>query len=183
MSHTDMALDETDSATTAASSAAPGELAASALASASASSHSLDEPEPEQESEPASKRLLQSATNDSGHEQRSTGASPGPIEAEPIEAQPSETEPTETEHFLCGLSNLGNTCFMNSALQCVGHIPELADYFVSGTYRSEVNRTNPLGMQGAVALAYGRLVQAMWSAGRGVYAPRGFKQTIAQWAP
>ncbi|KAJ2595068.1 hypothetical protein GGF39_003969 [Coemansia sp. RSA 1721] len=147
--HTDMALDETDSATTLTSSTAPGELAAPASTcspSGPDSSKWLAEPE----------------------RQKSTAASP---------------EPTQTDHFLCGLSNLGNTCFMNSALQCIGHIPELADYFVSGTYRSEVNRSNPLGMQGSVALAYGRLAQAMWSAGRGVYAPRGFKQTIAQWAP
>lgn len=33
---------------------------------------------------------------------------------------------------LCGLSNLGNTCFMNSALQCLSNTTELTKYFLYG---------------------------------------------------
>ncbi|GAB1526758.1 hypothetical protein RhiTH_009930 [Rhizoctonia solani] len=37
---------------------------------------------------------------------------------------------------------------MNSALQCLTHIPELEEYFLSGLYKQELNYDNPLGMQG-----------------------------------
>lgn len=46
---------------------------------------------------------------------------------------------------LTGLLNLGNTCFMNSAIQCLVHTPEFATYFRED-YHQEINWQNPLGM-------------------------------------
>lgn len=46
---------------------------------------------------------------------------------------------------LTGLLNLGNTCFMNSAIQCLVHTPEFAKYFRED-YHQEINWQNPLGM-------------------------------------
>jgi hypothetical protein len=84
---------------------------------------------------------------------------------------------------LCGLSNLGNTCFMNSALQCVSNVRALTEYFLRDEYISHINRDNPLGMKGDVAQAYGELMKEMWSGKTNFCAPKSLKHSVARYAP
>uniref|UniRef100_A0AAQ6AGK0 Ubiquitin carboxyl-terminal hydrolase 4 n=1 Tax=Amphiprion ocellaris TaxID=80972 RepID=A0AAQ6AGK0_AMPOC len=90
---------------------------------------------------------------------------------------------SQSQPGLCGLSNLGNTCFMNSALQCLSNASPLTEYFLNDQYEAEINRDNPLGMRGEIAEAYADLVKQMWLSRSSYVAPRTFKTQVGRFAP
>eukprot|EP00546_Thalassionema_frauenfeldii_P016376 CAMPEP_0178897834 /NCGR_PEP_ID=MMETSP0786-20121207/1981_1 /TAXON_ID=186022 /ORGANISM="Thalassionema frauenfeldii, Strain CCMP 1798" /LENGTH=1757 /DNA_ID=CAMNT_0020568457 /DNA_START=61 /DNA_END=5334 /DNA_ORIENTATION=+ len=71
-------------------------------------------------------------------------------------------QPGDTGNGIVGLYNMGNTCYLNSSIQCLGHTPIFRDYFISKAYLNDINTTNPLGHKGLLAQVSAVLFNSMW---------------------
>jgi ubiquitin carboxyl-terminal hydrolase 4/11/15 len=67
---------------------------------------------------------------------------------------------------------------MNSALQCLSNTVPLREYFVEGKFKNEVNKSNPLGMKGAIAENFGGLLREMWDGTHQSVNPKSLKHVI-----
>lgn len=121
---------------------------------------------------------LESAINKKVKGNRSGRNSPGPLSL--------GTRGRQGDRVMgqTGLNNLGNTCYMNSALQCIRSVEELTKYFLAGEHDEEMNFDNPLGHNGAIARAYGFLLKQIYKVPPpSNVAPRSFKEAVGRCAP
>ena len=85
----------------------------------------------------------------------------------------------------CGLTNLGNTCYINSAVQCIGYLPLLRAYLLSSQYKTtgDLNRDNPLGTNGKMLEEFADLLRLMWVARYGEKSPSKFRALLGKTQP
>lgn len=69
---------------------------------------------------------------------------------------------------IIGLKNRGNTCYLNTSIQCLNNLPLLTEYFLTNSYMADMNnrchemdgkKTNEI----ILSREYGKLIKAIWS--------------------
>ncbi|XP_071481337.1 uncharacterized protein [Diadema antillarum] len=80
----------------------------------------------------------------------------------------SDTKDPNAVRGMCGLRNMGNTCFMNSGLQCLIHHPRLALHLLDHEALPEEG----------MAYHFAELLQKTWSGDFSVLHPGSFKDTM-----
>lgn len=88
--------------------------------------------------------------------------------------------PESSGKAITGLQNLGNTCFMNSVIQCLAYAPTLISYFCSESYYNHINFNSQYGSNGELSVEFGALVERLNAHRHRYIEPKSFREAIVK---
>jgi len=92
--------------------------------------------------------------------------------------QPKMLGPPCARPSLTGLKNLGNTCYMNSVLQCLTNFTLPSSYFLKEIFRRDLNEKSKT--RGQVAKEYAQVTKRLWSGEYQMISPDAMKKVAGK---
>jgi ubiquitin C-terminal hydrolase len=80
---------------------------------------------------------------------------------------------------ICGLTNIGNTCYFNVIIQCLASTKGFIGYFLRNKFYESLTKNNE-DIKKTVTFKLSRLIKKIWRTGRIVINPKSFHFIIAK---